>query len=56
MKISECLELKISAEEIDAVLQRGEYFEKVHSDDISEFVVNHQEVLEKFGNRFISWR
>ncbi|MCP5005995.1 MAG: hypothetical protein GY941_18960 [Planctomycetes bacterium] len=55
-EILEFLELEISTEEIDAALQRGEHFEKVHSDDISEFVVNHQEVLEKFGNRFISWR
>jgi hypothetical protein len=49
------LELKISKEEIDDALKRGQYFKKVHSDDISNFVENHKEVKEKFGDRFVSW-
>jgi hypothetical protein len=44
------LELDISEDEIDTALKKGEYFEKVHSDDISEFVVNHEEIMEKFGS------
>jgi hypothetical protein len=54
-QIFEYLELKISNEEIINALNDGAYFKKVHSDDISNFVVNHQEVLEKFGNSFRSW-
>ena len=48
-RILNILDLKTSIEEIDAALRKGTYFEKVHSDDISDFVVNHEEVKEKFG-------
>jgi len=48
-QILDILELKTSSQEIDAALKRGAYFEKVHSDDISNFVVNHEEIMEKFG-------
>lgn len=43
------LELDASSEELAAALKRGAYFEKVHSNDIANFVVNHAEVTEKFG-------
>ena len=49
------LEIKTSQGEIDAALKGGAYFKKVHSDDISDFVRNHEEVQEKFGDRFVSW-
>ena len=55
-QITDFLELEISKEEIDTALKQGEFFEKVHSDDISDFVTNHQEIIDKFGNRFFSWR
>lgn len=42
--------------EIKSVIEEGEYFKKVHSDDISEFVINHEEITQKFGHRFISWK
>ena len=29
---------------------------KVHSDDISEFVENHREVLDRFGDSFGEWK
>ena len=45
------LEIDISDEEIDKALEKGAYFQKVHSDDISDFVINHQEVLDRFGDR-----
>jgi hypothetical protein len=48
-RIVDILELNTSTEEIDAALRKGAYFEKVHSDDITNFVVNHEEVKEKFG-------
>lgn len=54
-RISDLLELNISTEEIDAAIKSGAYFKKVHSDDISEFVENHEEVKEKFVNCFVSW-
>jgi len=48
-RILDILELKTSTQEIDAALKRGAYFEKVHSDNIANFVVNHEEIMEKFG-------
>jgi hypothetical protein len=54
--IFECLGLEFSSEEIDTALQQGTYLKKVHSDDISNFVVNHGEVIEKFSNRNFSWQ
>jgi len=48
-RVFDILELKISPREIEAALKKGTYFEKVHSHDIADFVVNHEEVLEKFG-------
>ena len=53
--ILDFLEVETSIEEIDKVLKKGAYFKKVHSDDISDFVENHEEVQEKFDNRFVSW-
>jgi len=50
------LEMEISRDEIDAAMRKGAYFEKVHPDDISGFVENHEEVSEKFSHRFVSWR
>ena len=49
------INLSISREEIDGALQKGAYFKKVHSDDISSFVQNHEEVMDKFGDRFMEW-
>ena len=49
VRILDILELNTSSEEIDAALKMGTYFEKVHSDDISSFVLNHEEITEKFG-------
>jgi hypothetical protein len=50
------LEVKVSKEQIGDVLDRGQYFVKVHSDDISTFVINHEEVEDRFNDRFVSWR
>jgi len=52
----EVLELEISNDEVSRVLSQEEYLKKVHSDDISEFVENHEEVLNRFSDRFVSWR
>jgi hypothetical protein len=54
-RICDILEIDVSNGAIDGALRQGAYFKKVHSDDISDFVLNHEEVLEKFGNRFFSW-
>ena len=52
----EILELNICSDEMTHVLSQEEYLKKVHSDDISEFVVNHEEVMARFADRFVSWR
>lgn len=54
-RLLECLEIQASANDIDAALQEGAYFKKVHSDDISEFVENHEELIQQFGERYIPW-
>lgn len=56
MNLFEILELEISSDEVSRVLSQEEYLKKVHSDDISEFVENHEEVLNTFSGRFVSWR
>lgn len=45
----------ISPQDVATAIERGAYFEKVHSDDIAEFVQNHEEVLDRFGKRFVTW-
>jgi hypothetical protein len=50
------LELKVSSDEISKVLSEEEYFKKVHSDDISQFVDNHEEIMRRFEDRFVSWQ
>jgi hypothetical protein len=49
------LEVPISREEIKDALRKGAYYQKVHSDDISEYVINHEEVLERFRDRYVVW-
>jgi hypothetical protein len=51
----ERLGLPLSAAEVRAALDRGTDLKKVHSDDISEFVINADEVLAEFGDRYITW-
>lgn len=43
------LEIDITDQDIAEALEKGAYFEKVHSSDISDFVVNHEEVLDRFS-------
>ena len=50
----ELVDLQVSETEIDSAIEKGAYFKKVHSNDISDFVLNHEEVLKRFGNRFVS--
>jgi len=55
-RIFKVLELQITNDEISKVLSEEEYLKKVHSDDISEFVENHEEVAHRFSDRFVSWQ
>jgi hypothetical protein len=54
-RVCEVLQISISTEQLNAALNRGAYLEKVHSDQISDFVENHDEVTERFGDRFVAW-
>jgi len=47
--------INLPKEEISSSLEKDAHFKKVHSDDISRFVANHEEVIEKFGDRFTTW-
>lgn len=54
-RLTDILQVDVSDEKLNEVLQGKEYFKKVHSDEISEIVENHQEVMEKVGDRFFPW-
>ena len=49
------INLEISNNDIETAINKGSYFKKVHADDISSFVENHEEVTEKLGHRFVEW-
>ena len=50
-KIQNALEIyNEDDEEIDNIIQRGASLEKVHSNDISEFVINSDSIMSKFGH------
>lgn len=46
---------RVSDTEISTVLKKGTPFRKVHSNDISEFVINHEEIEAQFGNCVIDF-
>ena len=54
-RVLELLEIDISYAELESALELGSNFKKVHSDDISDFVENHEEVTEIFGERYVAW-
>jgi hypothetical protein len=54
-RLCKLIDLDITSTEISTAIEQGSFFEKVHTDDISEFVENHAEVREKFGDRFVGW-
>ena len=45
------LEQSVSEEDVEAALSAGPLFEKVHSHNIRDFVINADEVLREFGER-----
>jgi hypothetical protein len=49
------LELPSTQQDVAAALQKGTTLQKVHGHDIREFVVNADEVMENFGDRYMSW-
>lgn len=49
------LELEFSGKDLTDALEKGTKVRKVHSHDIREFVVNADEVLEEFGERYVKW-
>jgi hypothetical protein len=53
--ILEILDLKVSKSALEQALAEGSFFKKVHSEDISTFVNNHEEISAKFGERFIKF-
>lgn len=54
-RLLDLLEIETSASDIRQTLSKGSPFRKVHSHAISEFVTNHEEVLEKIGTPFAAW-
>ena len=54
-RLLETIGVEVDAAEIDAVLARGTRIEKVHADDVREFVENADEVLAEFGDAYVAW-
>ena len=50
--------LQVSASDADiaAAFEKGSHFKKVHSDSIEDFVINADEVIARFGHRFVPMR
>jgi len=55
VRVFDILNIPITDEEIETAISKT-YFKKVHSNHISDFVENHEEVMEKFGDRFVNWQ
>ena len=49
------LKIKTTEEDISEAISLGGVFEKVHSNSISDFVDNYEEVMELFGNKYLKW-
>ncbi len=49
------LEVQFTEEDITGAIGQGAYFEKVHSDDISDYVENADEVVARYGHRVERW-
>lgn len=49
------LGLSTNDADIDTALSQNSIFRKVHSDNISEFVINHEEVSRRFDGAWITW-
>ena len=54
-RVCKILEIDVSHDEINEALSKGTQFKKVHSDDISSFVLNHEELVARYGDRFTRW-
>ena len=54
-KLFRAIDHPVSDPDISAVLKTGTPFRKVHSEDISEFVVNHREIEAQFGECLIDF-
>ena len=49
------LDIPVDSGYIESTITDGTKLKKVHSDDISTFVANHEEVMGRFGNAYSSW-
>ena len=47
-RLFEALDIPISEQEIEATLRRGSLYKKVHPDELSEFISNHEEILGRY--------
>jgi hypothetical protein len=50
-----CLGTSVSPQDLSASVSAGTRLARVHGTDISEYVINHREISEKYGDRFIRW-
>lgn len=55
MKLGKYLGIDWDMGKVDQAMSAGSYLKKVHSNNIESFVTNHQEVMERFGDRYVAW-
>jgi len=49
------LDIQVADEGALGQATQGTRLRRVHGDDISEYFVNHQEIVDSYGDRFIRW-
>lgn len=49
------IQVPITNQQICNAIEKGTQFKKVHSNDISTFVINHKEVMDKYQDKYIHW-
>jgi hypothetical protein len=54
-RLLRAIDIELGLDQIVASLDTVQTFQKVHSTEISDFVENHDEVLEAFGDAFVRW-
>jgi hypothetical protein len=55
-RICRLIRFEVPEDDLRKVVAEGADVQKVHSEDISEFVENDRQMIECFGNRFVPWQ
>lgn len=54
-QVTDAVEVDVTDAELQQAIEAGSRLKKVHSNDISTFVSNHEEVMARFGDAWFGW-